>query len=227
MPCARGISGGHALERIQMSRKTRRRESVTTVKLRLEPVHTRKHMLSRARTQVQTCKRTTYVHAYIHTYKHEYISTIRHTYIHTCMHAYIHAYCTCEVCAVSTDASNSTDTTRRRLLSAQTLLCSTPLGTGHKRDRCIGDQKKRCRPSDLRLCTLGRKQHNMLSKGSSTDQNCEALRRSTTTALVATIHGQCTLLTSLLSQYWPRMNHNGNTYCSNAALSRNSCWALP
>ena len=96
MPCARGTSGGHALERIQMSRKTRRRDSVTTVKLRLEPVHTRKHMLSRARTQVQTCKCTTYVHAYIHTYKHEYRYTLRHTYIHTyihaCMHAYIHTY---------------------------------------------------------------------------------------------------------------------------------------
>ena len=89
MPCARGISGGHALERIQMSRKTRRRESVTTVKLRLEPVHTRKHVLSRARTQVQTCKRTTYVHAYIHSYKHEYISTVRHTYMHACIHTCI------------------------------------------------------------------------------------------------------------------------------------------
>ena len=163
----------------------------------------------------------------IHSYIQKLIHIYSQTYIHTCMHACIHAYCTWDVCAVSTDASNSTETTRRRLLSAQTLLCSTPLGTGHKRNRCIGDQKKRCRPSDLRLCTLGRKQHNMLSKGSSTDQNCEALRRSTTTALVATIHGQCTLLTSLLSQYWPRMNHNGNTYCCNAALSRNSCWALP
>ena len=90
MPCARGSSGGHALQRTQMSRKSRRRESVTTVKLRLEPVHTRKHMLSRARTQVQTCKRTTYVHAYIHTYKHEYISTVRHTHIHACMHTYMH-----------------------------------------------------------------------------------------------------------------------------------------
>ena len=93
MPCARGISGGHALERIQMSRKTRRRDSVTTVKLRLEPVHTRKHMLSRARTQVQTRKCTTYVHTYIHTYKHTYIYTDLHTIVLIIsLHTYIHNF---------------------------------------------------------------------------------------------------------------------------------------
>ena len=151
----------------------------------------------------------------------------KHTYLHTCIHAYIHTYCTREVCAVSTDASNSTDTTRHRLLSARTLLCLTPLPPGHKRNRCIGARKKRCRQTDLRLFTLGRKQHNILSKGSSTDQNCAALRRSTANAEVATIHCQCKLLTSLPSQYWLRMNRNGNTYCSNVALNRNSCWALP
>ena len=151
----------------------------------------------------------------------------KHTYIHTCIHAYIHTYCTREVCAVSTDASNSTDTTRHRLLSARTLLCLTPLPPGHKRNRCIGARKKRCRQTDLRLSTLGRKQHNILSKGSSTDQNCAALRRSTANAEVATIHCQCKLLTSLPSQYGLRMNRNGNTYCSNVALNRNSCWALP
>ena len=151
----------------------------------------------------------------------------KHTYIHTYMHTCIHTYRTREVRAVSTDATNSTDTTRHRLLSARTLLCLTPLPPGHKRDRCIGARKKRCRQTDLRLYTFGRKQHNILSKGSSTDQNCAALRRSTANAEVATIHCQCKLLTSLPSQYGLRMNRNGNTYCSNVALNRNSCWALP
>ena len=180
-------------------------------------------------TYIHTCVHTcihTYVHT-LHTYIHEYV----HAYIHTCMHAYIHTYIhtygTRIVRAVSTDATNSTDTTRHRLLSARTLLCLTPLPPGHKRNRCIGARKKRCRQTDLRLSTLGRKQHNILSKGSSTDQNCAALRRITANAEVANIHCQCKLLTSLPSQYWMRMNRNGNTYCSNAALNRNSCWALP
>ena len=68
-------------------------------------------------------------------------------------------------------------------------LCSAiPLPPGHKKDRGIDARKKRCRPTDLRLSTLGRKQHDIKSKGSSTDQNFAALRRSTANAMVATMH---------------------------------------
>ena len=115
--------------------------------------------------------RHTYIHTYIHTYTHTHI----HTYIQTCMHTYMHAF-------IHTYIHTYIHTLRHRFVPSpatprilQTphvtdffllnLCCAIPMPPGPKKDRGIGARTKRCRPTDLRLSTPGRKQHDIKSKG--------------------------------------------------------------
>ena len=75
------------------------------------------------------------------------------------------------------------------------------LRPGHEKDHGISVRNKWCRSTHLRLSTLGIKQHDIKSKGSSTGRSLAAQKRTIANAVVATIHGRCPLLTCLQSQY--------------------------